>query len=108
MTDERAANVEIRPGAPTANTDAGQTRIRSPVSRWSRPRKGPTSCSNDSIISGTIAPSAPNNAIIRRSGLGDFVSFGRMILRGLAAGELGAGGPHGPPHTEPRGAHVSS
>src|ERR1043165_10121216 len=101
MTDERAANVEIRPGAPTANTDAGQTRIRSPVSRWSRPRKGPTSCSNDSIISGTIAPSAPNNAIIRRWGLGDFVSFGRMVLRGLAAGGLGGGRANGSRAADP-------
>src|ERR1051325_11793084 len=101
MTDERAANVEIRLGAPSSDLDAGQTRIRSPVSRWSRPRKGPTSCSNDSIISGTIAPSAPNNAIIRRWGLGDFVSFGRMVLRGLAAGGFRRAGPNGPVERTP-------
>src|SRR5260370_901453 len=96
MTEERDANVEIRSGVPTANTDAGQIRTRSAVSRRSGPTQGPTSRSNDIMIKGTIAPCAPNKTIIRGSGLEDFESFGRAALRGVATGKLSSAGPNGP------------
>jgi hypothetical protein len=75
----------IAAGAPVASIDVGLVlRVLEP------------SCSNDSMISGTIAPSTPDKTIIRRSGLGDFESFGRTPLRGVAASELSRAGPNGP------------
>jgi len=68
-----------------AKTDAGQIRIRSTGSRRSGPRWEVKSFSKDSRIRGTIAPIAPNRAIIRKPGSGCVSSFGRTALYGVAA-----------------------